>query len=369
MMTEKKDDEVRVTLPKEDSKVDGQVPERRERVEGIVFSRAFCTLGMVAFHFSCHSAYKWFVFNKSANADLGVVYVSCFFAISGAVLYHNYPANTHLKSFFYKRWKSMYPAFYLTFFFFFTRNVFGKRKFWYKPVPQNSLILTFLGVDGFLMYKYPNYYVVGEWFFGAIVLLYLLYPVILFVMNKVSFLPVLLLAVGTWWVQETSFFVIAQNRNLITCALSFAFGMLCMKYKNFFLKNKICGLVALAINLFLYWKSLTPSILLFQLQGLSLFIVSVQIGEYLMKTPLKPFFTEISSISLGIFMSHHPFIYSVRAVYNPKVPIDSLEMLGIVLVLSLIYAKVLSVTLDALFRSKLFVFLDSFMLDAKREKQ
>lgn len=38
------------------------------------------------------------------------------------------------------------------------------------------MLLSLLGMDGYFQYRGPNYYLIGEWFFGAIVFLYILYP-------------------------------------------------------------------------------------------------------------------------------------------------------------------------------------------------
>ena len=58
-----------------------------------------------------------------ANGSFGSLFVGVFFLISGGVLYYNYPEVKNLSTFYYKRWKSIFPMFYITFLFFFIRNV------------------------------------------------------------------------------------------------------------------------------------------------------------------------------------------------------------------------------------------------------
>ena len=57
-------------------------------------------------HYFCYSNGTFKFFYTSANANWGFLFVTAFFAISGAVLYYNYPkiiSFKDLKIFYYKR--------------------------------------------------------------------------------------------------------------------------------------------------------------------------------------------------------------------------------------------------------------------------
>lgn len=90
-----------------------------------------------------------------------------------------YTYNEHfsIKEFFKKRVISLYPMFWIAYFnaflyFFYINGSIN------HSVPKESLILTMLGMDGYLLYKIPNFYILGEWFLGCIILIYILFPIL-----------------------------------------------------------------------------------------------------------------------------------------------------------------------------------------------
>ena len=134
----------------------------RERDLSIDFMRAFCAVGIIAFHFFCHTEeHQTRLFYEFANGSFGNTIVNMFFLISGAMLYYNYPGIKSLKSFYYKRFKSIYPMFYIAFlaaYFYYSIRV---RDFFYGGNPA-KLLLTLFGLDGYFLYLAPNYYRFGN---------------------------------------------------------------------------------------------------------------------------------------------------------------------------------------------------------------
>lgn len=83
----------------------------KEQIKGISFARALCAIGIVIFHYFCHSNGTFKFLYTSANAGWGEMFVTTFFAISGAVLYYNYPSIQNTKKFYLKRLKAIFPYF------------------------------------------------------------------------------------------------------------------------------------------------------------------------------------------------------------------------------------------------------------------
>jgi len=334
--------------------------QKKERLPGIVFARALCSIGIVIHHFFIHSQSPARILYTTANSLWGFIFVTCFFAISGAVLYYNY-RNPSLKIFFYRRWKSIFPPFYLVFLYFHIGDALKRKKFFYKGEPW-KMLLTLTGMDGLFFYKYGGYYKVGEWFLGAIVILYLVYPLLQKVMDWNRFVLPVVLAIGTIWVQQSKFFEIEKTRNVITCITSFYFGMVAIKYKDFFLKDRIVGAVALIINLFLYFLKMPDLVCIQQAQGITLFIAAVQIGDYVMRLKvLEYIFAELSSLSFGVFLVHHETIYAFNVYTNPPYLTEAFFMLFLNLATSFIASKVLNLTVNCLLHNKIFKFLDGLI--------
>ena len=325
-----------------------------KRIEGIDFARALCTIGIILFHFfgHSHSEIRNF-FLKNANSTYGFMFVTSFFSISGAVLYYNYSKVNSLKAFYFKRWKSIFPSYYFCFLYFFMKKVSFSHKLFYRG-HWSYLIFTILGLDGYFSYKYKTYYLIGEWFLGAIILIYIIYPLLSYAINKNIFIIQFFITIGYIWMKKTKFFKIMIDCNLITCIQSFYFGMISMKSKAFLLTNRICGVIALIILIFLCFFHLPRFILIRQIQGFSLFIILVQAGNYVMKMKIKSIFIKISKLSFSIYLLHHCIIIDILRFNNPKEWYNSLIMLGLSIVIIILYAKILFIIIDSIFHSTLF---------------
>lgn len=335
--------------------------DKKDRIMGIEFARAFCAIGIIMYHYFCHSAGTFKFFYATANAGWGDICVTVFFAISGLVLYYNYPKISSLKVYYWKRWKSIFPAFYLCFLFFYLCNVFKFHNLFYIGSPL-KFIFTILGIDGYFLYKITNYYIIGEWFLGAIIFLYLIYPLLSFIFNKNVIIILPFLIIGYILMYHTDYFQILKFRNLITCMLSFYFGMIVSKYKEFFFQNKFLGFFSLIIFLFLCCFHLPNFYLNQQLQGFLLLIILVQSGNYLMKTKIKNIITEISNLSFYIFLFQHIIILDMLGVANPEKWYKILIVLFSTIVLTIICAKVLSIVVNALLNSRILKKIESRIL-------
>lgn len=107
---------------------------------------------------------------------LGGIGVSLFFMLSGARLMYTYK---DAKTFFIHRFKNIYPMFWIAYaaatcFDFLYYKGMSTAKPWLR-------IFSALGMDGYLcsLGVIPfDYYKLGEWFLGCIILIYLLFPLL-----------------------------------------------------------------------------------------------------------------------------------------------------------------------------------------------
>ena len=157
--------------------------DKKQKIQGIIFARACCCIGIVINHYFCHSKGNFKILYNTANSSFGFMFVTSFFCISGVVLYYNYPKIKSVKRFYFKRWKSIYPSYYICFLYFFLRTAFNLKKLFFKG-HWSKIFLTLIGMDGYLSYRIRTYYLIGEWFLGAIIIIYILYPLILCIVAR-----------------------------------------------------------------------------------------------------------------------------------------------------------------------------------------
>lgn len=226
--------------------------EYKKRIYALDFIRAICALGIVVYHFSC-----------SLTGDLcrplymfscgnwGYSIVTAFFIVSGASIYFSNPClqnKADIIVFYKKRIKSIFPLFYIVFIPLYIFKAIVHHNLFYKGNPC-GLLLSFLGVDGYFNYKFITYYQVGEWFLGAIILIYLLYPIILFLVKRNAFLTLLGCIVLYIFVvyDNNNYFEIEQFRNLFSCLVSFVLGIIFIENESIH-KSKIALPLSLVVG-------------------------------------------------------------------------------------------------------------------------
>lgn len=98
------------------------------------FVRALCAIGIIVYHYCCHVPNRDFLpLYSYVNDGWGNLLVTMFFVISGALLYYNHGDVGFNRTYFFKRWKAIFPCFYLAFVFFYIQNIIQIGKVLYLP--------------------------------------------------------------------------------------------------------------------------------------------------------------------------------------------------------------------------------------------
>lgn len=264
-------------------------------------------------------------FYDTPNFDFGNVAVTMFLLLSGALLYGKYgrtPAE-NLGSFYKKRALSIYPPFWIA-------NLFvvvalarhwlsdGTPFFAGNPL---KLLLTVVGFDGYTrLYGLENYYFCGEWFVGAIVLLYLLFPVLSWAYRKgkvalygvlgiAYVLQMVFLDDGRWIISALPF----------TLLLKFALGFLLMDALSK-LRSLPVGLGALAVFLGLCLIDIPVSTckndFFGTVAGISVFLWVLNFGGLLTKVPLLgKTVLKLAPLTYCVFLIQHVTILWLQILF------------------------------------------------------
>lgn len=339
------------------------------RIFGIDFARCICIIIIIVFHYAETTRNEFKILHFTANGSFGQLAVAVFFAISGMSLHLKYPSFTtgkSLKTFWFRRWRAIFPMFYVSFLAFFLLKAAASRKLFYEAHPV-TLLLTLLGMDGYFKYAVNNYSIVGEWFLGAIILLYILYPLICFVMKKSRVLIPVFLIAGYMLVLKTDIFDIYPTHNLIVCMAPFYAGILFMKHYEAVHINRVIGifsLIVFAVLLFVripgnYGES---SFILNQIHGFSLLIVLVQFGECFSKAGVSKAVVLISRLSYPIFLLHHPIISIFNMVTDPLSVAGEVCILLAVVIITIICAQLLLWTGNHILKNKYFAAVERKIL-------
>jgi len=324
---------------------------RKERIKGFNFERIILAIGIIAYHFSVSSIADKKLFMDINGWDTGIIITRTFFILSGAMLYYNNENIESLPKFYLKRFKSIFPPFWIAYFIEFCKNAISTRTLFWSGQSPWKIILSILGVDGYFSYLGRNYYIIGEWFLGALIILYLIYPLLLWLMKKNTIITSIGVAgLFVLFLSHKITFKIPTAWNLIFCGVCFYLGMVVMKYKKYLFDNKVVTIIASILCILIFTiKIPVNSLVIFVILGYCLFIVLQRIGSLLDKCSfMEKSLKALADISFEIFLVQHIVILSALSIYNPTGTKEAALYLVIITILCIIYAKLLHATVDGL---------------------
>lgn len=274
--------------------------------------RCISTLAIVFFHYS----YTFIEFSitgshasmlKFVNGDWGGVFVAVFFMLSGAALHYNYGEKLSLGKFYVKRWLSIFPMFYVAWVIMYLINS-NKYGTYLWGGPKSNFWFTFLGMDGYLMHWGLNYYCLGEWFLGAIICLYLLYPLLRILFNRFCIITTIGITICFVVNLYKDLFTISDAKSLMTCVMDFWIGMLLVRYKDKINTKVLLAAVSAAI-VFIIWKLPVKEVIASTVVGMAFFIILTFLSGYIMNKRISVLIRFVSRYSYGIFLVHHVILY------------------------------------------------------------
>ena len=295
---------------------------KKERLFYLDFVRAIAAVSIVLTHYNACYIWIWQESKVVLTSDIGGLYigdwgVSLFIIISGAALMYVYEKKCDIKTFFKKRFLSIYPMFwiayvvYLGYYLLMNRSLPGG-----GTVPLWKFVFSVIGFDGILVANgVQTFYLLGEWFLGIIVLIYILFPILRWFANEKPFLLALVALLS--YAGGAALCTYGPYPMLLsTCVLvrlpELVFGMLFIKYRK-----KISWKVALAAGIVVAanwiiqpeaYKTIQTTCV-----GIASFLVLVFVSEYVKCRPVEYICGVISKYSYAIFLVHHVIIDQIMA--------------------------------------------------------
>lgn len=262
-------------------------------------------------------------FFSNDNMHIATLGVAVFFMLSGASLAYTTKDNFKIGDFYKKRFAKILIPFYITVFLYFLVIVIINRSIhgiFPTGTPKWRVIFTVLGIDAWLsMYGISTFSLggIGEWFLGCIIIMYLLFPLLRFLMMKSRKL---------FFIGATCIYLIiiynyhsdvAMNLNILVKGYEFILGMLIGYCFREFDKKLACITVPLVVFFFTSSSGININYALKITILAVAFWVSVSYLEpYLAKRKLK-ILNIISSYSYEVFLVHHIIIYTLTPKAKP----------------------------------------------------
>ncbi|MBQ6695169.1 MAG: acyltransferase [Lachnospiraceae bacterium] len=251
-----------------------------------------------------------------ANGDWGCVGTTLFFLISGNCLARNYGEKLEVRKFYWKRWLSIFPAFYLCYVLvLFGHTVLLKNQVLAGVEPWR-IIFTLLGIDNYLNFVgIRNAALVGEWYTAIILCIYLLFPLLQFLYRKSKLIGTLLV-VGLYVLNILfTWGPFPDDAHLITGVCMFWIGMLLYHFEKFLEKMPWylwIGVLLCSLMLF-FVEVVGPQLLRKNVMAICIFLLLMRVGVCFKRESVVIRF--LSKIEYGIYLCHHTVIYVLQAFF------------------------------------------------------
>lgn len=303
---------------------------KRERLFYLDFIRAIAAVSIVITHFNARFLYlnppvldKGVITTTVSNVYIGDWGVSLFFIISGASLMYVYGEKCELKTFYKKRFLSIYPMFWIAYILAFFYFVLVDHIMPGGGLPKWRFIFSAFGFDGLLAANgYSTCYLLGEWFLGVIILVYLLFPLLRKLLNEK---PVLLIVLAILsYIGGLAFcyrgpFSLSADTFIFVKIPEVVFGMFCGKYvRKIDWKAALVAAVVLVLNQILtppLFSEVQVSPLVIDIRalyvGVSSFVVLAFMSRYLKNKVSESVCGVLSKYSYAVFLVHHVVIMEV----------------------------------------------------------
>lgn len=247
-----------------------------------------------------------------ANGGWGCPGTTIFFVLSGFLLKAKYGEIKSIKDFYFKRFMSIYPTYYVAFIACYLVNVLISKNLFWAGNPF-KLIYSILGVDNYMgFYGITAYATVGEWFTAVIILIYLLYPLLLWAYNK-SKLLISIVIYGLYFLNVfIGFDPVIVDASFFSGLAMFYTGILLSDIKEVLDNKKILGVIGIIISvLLIFVKMPGPYVLYLHLTGIAMFIGLYMLFGFLNKyEKIGGKVTFLSTVSYAVYISHH-FILNI----------------------------------------------------------
>lgn len=317
------------------------------------FVRTIAVIAVLGCHFTRELEYAGVGFTSKIlpdyifNVYMGSFGVGLFFVVSGASLMYVYSEKLEIISFYKKRFSAIYPMFWIAYILAFLYEFFRNRGL-SLDYPRSRFLLTALGMDGYLSFYTETYYLLGEWFLGCLILLYLLFPLLRWGVKRhpvaTAVISAAIFVAGVVYSFRFSFrmnpecWVFMRIPELL-------FGMY---YVEYFKKTNWPALVVSLGGLFaMQYIDVIPGI---QWQivktapvCIAAFLVITFLSEYLECRPLSMVFQCVGKYSYAIFLSHHFIMMKLSPHFNGRIfgAAEVAVMFILVIALVAVFSKLL----------------------------
>ena len=267
---------------------------------------------------------------SNSNVHIAMTGVSLFFMISGAGLMLSSMRKCSRKDFYSRRLTKVLIPFYVAEIFALIASYAIKREWllYFPFISKVKIILNFLGMDGYFEQYFKTFSLhVGEWFLGALIMLYIVFPLLRFFMEKNRYITIIVATVYYGVINFAVHFSTPPWTNVAVKVYDFILGMFLvmeipklMEKKRFRLIACIVSAAVIVTGIFLKPEIPIPDAMRNLIFAVAIFIFAFSLEFFGARNKvIDGAIEKICAIAYEVFLVHHIVIYYIGDQFNGAV--------------------------------------------------
>lgn len=279
----------------------------------------------------CIFLYHYFIHTSNITGDNNSIFLTfefstaptiCFFIMSGALLYNRYKKDLDLKSFYLKRFTNVLLPYYIVYLYQYVKTAITLHTPFFIEGNKLKILLFIFALDGYMNKYFSTYHMnTGEWFLGLLIILYLIYPILVKLLDKFGRAFVVFIYIV--FIIRLFFPFQYAIKDFVFCLTAFTTGMFISKYDYLNMKKSgYINLFILAVLVLRFNGGITNmnQFLYIFIYSVMMYLLIFNLGNMFLKGNnnkiLNKSFSFLSSISYEFFLIHHILILKLLSRIN-----------------------------------------------------
>ena len=299
----------------EKNNIENKTEKNNTIIKAYDFMRVILTLFIFVYHYFVHTSS---ITNKTNSLFLTFEFSTaptiCFFIMSGALLYNRYKKDLDVKKFYKKRFLNVLLPYYIVYLYQYIKTAIALHTPFFVEGSKFKILLFIFALDGYMNKYFSTYHMnTGEWFLGILVLFYIIYPILVKLLDKIGRAFVVFIYII--FIIRLFFPFEYAIKDFVFCLTAFTTGMFISKYD--YLNMKKYGYINLFLLVILVLRfsggiSNMNQFFYISIYSVMMYLLIYNLGNMILKNEknkiLNSIFAFLSSISYEFFLIHHIII-------------------------------------------------------------
>lgn len=298
--------------------MENKIIKDNTKIKAYDFMRVILTFFIFVYHYFVHTSS---ITNETNSLFLTFEFSTaptiCFFIMSGALLYNRYKKDLDVKRFYKKRFLNVLFPYYIVYLYQYIKTAITLHTPFFVEGSKFKILLFIFALDGYMNKYFSTYHMnTGEWFLGILVIFYMIYPILVKLLDK--FGRAFVVFIYILFIIRLFFPFEYAIKDFVFCLTAFTTGMFISKYDYLNMKKSgYINLFLLAILVLRFNGGITNmnQFIYIFIYSVMMYLLIYNLGNMILKNDKNKYvniaFSNLSSVSYEFFLIHHIIILKI----------------------------------------------------------